>query len=233
MGGARAMNILAKIYCKLKDILAALTRLIVLNSGDDVEPTLYCDEDCNITGAIAFIRDKETGEVVPVYFDTNLEVTDVAPLGSPCGAKCSIDIEITEKCYKDSDENQYTQLTILTFQGTVKTGSSVCWLLPNGDTTETTPAGLVPCEGECEPQISGGDASSPPNFGLTDFTLVKPSCNCEVEIVTSVGNITAYNGMESLCTPPVDCPINVEGLNITPESTCNPSEVKWYASRRK
>ena len=42
------------------------------NQTEEVNLLLYCDEDCNITGAISYYRAEDGEAITALYFDANL-----------------------------------------------------------------------------------------------------------------------------------------------------------------
>jgi hypothetical protein len=190
---------------------------------ESLEPILYCDDDCNITGAVAFIRDEETTEVIPVYFDANLAPSATSPDGSPCGPKCGLDYEIIENCYEDADNIKYKQLIAFTFKQGQKEQTDICWILPDGSVVETQPDGITPCDVDCNPAIADVTVQE---GGFIPFTqgsvsTLKPCCTVEVE--TNVGTFFLRQGMQNKSIGPFECPVEIQSVNVTGD--CLPSEV--------
>ena len=55
---------------------------------ESLDPILYCDPNCGVTGAIGFQTDETTGDLITVYLDSNFQITGSMPLGEPCSISC-------------------------------------------------------------------------------------------------------------------------------------------------
>jgi hypothetical protein len=176
----------------LSDIKNALCELLEKPEEESLDPILYCNDDCIVTGATAFIRDEETGEVITQYFDASLAPSGVAPSGSPCGPKCALDYEIVENCYEDPATcEKYKQLITFTFKGGMKEETSVCWILPDGSISTTEPTGIRPCTDDCncDPQVESFQGNAATLTTFNEIDLFVPKC-CEITVTTSAGTFT-------------------------------------------
>ena len=170
---------------------------------EEVTPTLYCDENCNVTGAISFVRLENATGVVPIYFDSNLQVTTVAPLGVPCTANCGLNdyefkffekeicIERTRIPVGESSIIQVTEVLCILFVNGIEESTSTFWV-QDGVKLDTIPSGnIIDCVNEL-PCVPAQESFLGNNATLTEFnqfTVFIPKC-CAVTISTSAGNIT-------------------------------------------
>lgn len=124
---------------------------------EDVEPILYCDDECNVTGAVSFYRPEDSEAVTPIYFDANLQTTTTTPTGKPCQTACSKDdyefkFFENEKCLADG--TKITEVLCITFINGEEATTETFWIV-DGVKTTTEPTGIVDCI-ECEDKGSVG-----------------------------------------------------------------------------
>lgn len=167
-------------------------KTILASQQNSVDPVLYCDEDCNITGATGFLVDPDTLIPTPVYFDETLQPTDVPPTGAPCGPQCQQDFEFKTLgpiCFTDENNNTVQQFICKTFINGVEESTTNIWVLADGTTTDTLPTGLTSCVEECDPAVESflGDNATLVNFNSMELFI--PKC-CEVTVNTSAGSFT-------------------------------------------
>lgn len=219
----RTVDALKENTRHLKKIKEVLCQLLEKPEEESLDPILYCDDDCNITGAVAFIRDEETTEVIPVYFDASLAPTDTPPDGSPCGPKCNLDYEIVENCYEDVDGIKYKQLITFTFKGGIKEQTDVCWILPDGTISTTQPADITPCDVDCNPAIAEVTAEEGGYIPFTSANISTLNPCCTVQVVTNVGTFYVREGMKQKSIGPFGCPIEI--IDVIVSGNCDASEV--------
>ena len=120
---------LNKLFGSLRRIEHALS-CINGSTGNDpqiegVDTILYCDGNCNITGAIAFQRDETTGALITIYLDANYQITNVLPSGQPCDVACSPSQNQQELCLCDDVNgdgtvvNRFIRIVSIASDGTI------------------------------------------------------------------------------------------------------------------
>ena len=232
-------NFFFPIQRLLGSIKCLLEELVNKPEIESLDPILYCDDDCNVTGGVAFNRDEESGEVISVFFDANLQPTDTEPSGSPCGPKCNLDYEIIKDCFENATTcERYQQLTVFSFKQGQKEVVSTCWVNPDGTITTELPANLQPCSDNCNcnPAMESflGNGATLPNFH--EFSTVIPEC-CAVKITTSAGEYVfdPVTYPRSICEE-FECLISDYNIEIiTPdgeEPKCTVDEIRTYLKRK-
>ena len=172
------------------EILEVLQDIQTLLSSqqESVDPILYCDEDCNITGGVGFLVDPDTLLPTPIYFDADLNTSTTPPEGAPCDPACQQDFEfktIGPQCFQDADGLTYNQYICNTYINGVLDTTTTIWVLPDGSTTDTQPDGLEPC---VDPIIQIINVPQCYEDCTTGYSLVK--VNCTTNEVTPLGNYT-------------------------------------------
>lgn len=181
----RAEGKLLSQLCEIADAIGEV------NSDISLDPILYCDDDCNITGGVSIIRD-EDDNILSVFFDSDLNPTPTPPTGSPCGRQCSVDYELVQNCFEDPDTCEtYTQLITFLFRDGQEEQSSVSWIFPDGTITDTPPPGLRPCtlDCNCNPATESFTGNNATLDQFNSYQIIAPPC-CELTITTSAGTIT-------------------------------------------
>ena len=129
--------------CEIKELLK---ELVPPEQQESLTPLMYCDEECNVTGGISFIRDENTpNSVIQIYFDSHLNITTKAPTGTLCSAGCTKDYEFkffeTEKCLTDG--TKIKEILCLSFIDGIEETSSIFWVV-EGVKIKTNP-GTINC----------------------------------------------------------------------------------------
>lgn len=218
---------LNKNICKLEEnssqsnseIINLLNQLVELLSDSDLSltPILYCDEDCNVTGAVAtYIPDGETNPV-QVFFDSTLTITNTPPTGQPCSVACvQEDVEFKyiekEKCLPDG--SKIVEVLCIPYLGLEQQTPSTFWVV-NGVKTDTNP-GAIDCVEECNPLIESFTGNNSTLDSFNSIEVFIPKC-CNVTITTTAGTFTLPSQQSTwVYTKQFDC--NVGSYNI--ESNC-------------
>lgn len=94
--GRVSENELNRLFASLRRIERSIGCISTGGGGDPtnpqiegIDPILYCDDTCGITGAIAFQTDETTGDLITIYLDSNFQITGTMPLGEPCSLACA------------------------------------------------------------------------------------------------------------------------------------------------
>lgn len=176
-------------FSSVVDVLTEILNA-VQGQTESVDPIRFCDEDCNFTGAVAWYRPEDSAEpITPIFFDADMQITDVAPEGTPCDEKCGPDdyeYKWIEKCKKDADGNEIVQLTCIPIVNGEQGEAVTTWILADGSVSAEEPEGCTPCD-LCDPKMVsflGNDA--PEGCIFDEFSLSIPPC-CGVKVVTSAG----------------------------------------------
>lgn len=213
----------------LEQLIDLVQELVDKPQEEGLSPIPYC-EDGSITGFVAYIIDEETDVVTPIYFDSNFQVTDIAPTGEPCAAKPDIEFKwfIEEKCLPDG--SKVKQVLCIPYLDLEEQPSSTFWIV-DGVKVDVDP-GVSECVEECEPSVSEAFGDNFVSLNEAhNFSITKPAC-CEVLITTSVGSIRLIEGVTSYSTSEFKCTITIDNVEVI-SGDCNTSDVHIISNKVK
>ena len=196
---------------------------------EEVTPTLYCDDECNITGAVAFIKLESTSSIIPMYFDANLNSSNTIPTGQPCAVNCVAD-DYEFKFFEEikcTTNGEVKEVLCILYVNGIETSTETFWIV-DGLKTNTQPV-IIDCEVPCEPAVESffGNTSTLSEYDTIEVFV--PKC-CEVTLITSAGSLilpaknTSYYYSKSF-----NCFLT--SYNIT--STCDVNTIQTILTKTK